>query len=95
VPSAPQLPESLWPHQRAAIREIATYLAAARTNIAALITMPTGTGKTGVIAAAVGLLPGLTGHRLVLTPWDALVRQLITDLDQSVRWRSCSTTLTS
>lgn len=42
--------------------------------------MPTGTGKSGVIAAITTCLPEVTGHRLVLTPWDALVRQLIDDL---------------
>ncbi len=42
--------------------------------------MPTGTGKTGVIAATVTLLPSVMGHRLVLSPWDALVDQLIGDL---------------
>lgn len=46
----------------------------------ALITMPTGTGKTGVIATVVAALPEVRGHRLVLTPWDALVVQLIDDL---------------
>lgn len=43
--------------------------------------MPTGTGKTGVIAGAVGLLPQVEGHRLVLTPWVGLRDQLIRDLN--------------
>jgi superfamily II DNA or RNA helicase len=46
----------------------------------ALITMPTGTGKTGVIATIATALPSVVGHRLVLTPWVALVRQMNTDL---------------
>ncbi|MEX2440466.1 MAG: DEAD/DEAH box helicase family protein [Actinomycetota bacterium] len=75
------IPSSFWPHQRAAIETAEGYLSdAQRGNTACLITMPTGTGKTGVIAGIVGLLPGIRGHRLVLTPWDALVRQLIDDL---------------
>ena len=76
-----QLPTGFWPHQVEAVQKIAEYLEVEdRRDRAALITMPTGTGKTGVIAATVSLLPVLSGPRLVLTPWDALVRQLITDL---------------
>ena len=76
-----QLPTGFWPHQVEAVQKIAEYLEVEdRRDRAALITMPTGTGKTGVIAATVSLLPVLSGPRLVLTPWDALVRQLVTDL---------------
>jgi superfamily II DNA or RNA helicase len=53
----------------------------AQDGRSALITMPTGTGKTGVVASSVAFPAALEGHRLVLTPWDALVRQLIRDLD--------------
>ena len=77
-----RLPRSLWDHQRDAVRTIESYLSASdakRAGRSALITMPTGTGKTGVIASAVALLP-VDGHRLVLTPWDALVRQMIADI---------------
>ena len=42
--------------------------------------MPTGTGKTGVIATIATAIPKVSGHRLVLTPWNALVVQLIDDL---------------
>jgi len=38
----------LWPNQRAALKVSTEYLAAPKQ--AALIQMPTGTGKTGVIA---------------------------------------------
>lgn len=46
------------------------YLAAADVGDAsALLTMPTGTGKTGVIATIAMAIPEVPGHRLVLTPW--------------------------
>jgi hypothetical protein len=76
-----RLPPSLWEHQRAAVETIQAYLNASDPgDRAALITMPTGTGKTGVIAATVMLLHSVVGHRLVLSPWDALADQLIDDL---------------
>jgi hypothetical protein len=71
----------LWDHQRDAIDVAREYLAAPDVHgESALITMPTGTGKTGVIASITTCLPEVTGHRLVLTPWDALVKQMIDDL---------------
>ena len=76
-----KLPDGLWDHQRQAIETAHRYLTTKDVGDAsALITMPTGTGKTGVIATIVTALPSITGHRLVLTPWDALARQLIDDL---------------
>ena len=51
----------------------------ARSGTSALVRMPTGTGKSGVIAVAAHLLVG-TGDVLLLTPWDALVRQLADDV---------------
>jgi superfamily II DNA or RNA helicase len=81
-----RLPRKLWAHQRAAVEAIDSYLRVAAQGShrekSSLITMPTGTGKTGVIACATALLPTVTGHRLVLTPWDALVRQMIGDLEK-------------
>lgn len=75
-----RLPEQLWDHQKKAVRTVHRYLTANdRGDRSALIMMPTGTGKTAVIAYAV-TLPELKGHRLVLTPWDALVKQLVGDL---------------
>jgi superfamily II DNA or RNA helicase len=71
----------LWEHQRAAVDVARSYLEARDVHgESALITMPTGTGKSGVIAAITTCLPKVRGHRLVLTPWDALVKQLIADL---------------
>lgn len=72
--------DGLWAHQRQAVELVRQYVAAGINSESALITMPTGTGKSGVIAAITTCLPEVTGHRLVLTPWDALVRQLIDDL---------------
>jgi superfamily II DNA or RNA helicase len=83
VPDDWELPRALWPHQRQAVETVRGYLEdGAQQGRAALITMPTGTGKTGVIASSVAFPPTLRGHRLVLTPWDALVRQLIRDVDR-------------
>ena len=70
----------LWEHQRRAVETAQEYLSATGVDDAsALITMPTGTGKTGVIAA-ITALPEVHGHRLVLTPWKALAAQLTSDL---------------
>jgi len=81
VASNTQLLGGLWAHQRDAIEVARGYLAAPDVHgESALITMPTGTGKTGVIAAITTCLPEVGGHRLVLTPWDALVKQMIGDL---------------
>jgi superfamily II DNA or RNA helicase len=77
----PSVPEGLWEHQRLGVEVANRYLTAEEAaDKSALITMPTGTGKTGVIATIVTTLPSVQGHRLVLTPWTALVTQLIDDL---------------
>ena len=79
----------LWPHQVAAISLGAAYLAADRRltsegNVpeAALIKMPTGAGKSGVIAILARCLSGIE-RLLVLTPREALTRQLHDDIS----WR--------
>ena len=83
MPSNLALPNGLWPHQRLAAETVDRFLSgAAPERRSALITMPTGTGKTGVIASSVAFPTSLKGHRLVLTPWDALVHQLSRDLDK-------------
>jgi superfamily II DNA or RNA helicase len=70
----------LWPHQGLAIKLIERYLAARpKPTGSALIRMPTGTGKSGVIAVAAHHLAP-KGHVLVLAPWEALVRQLLSDV---------------
>jgi superfamily II DNA or RNA helicase len=72
---------SLWPHQRNALSTVSSFLRARRSRggPAALIRMPTGTGKSGVIAVAAH---ELVRERdvLVLTPWDVLVDQLTDDI---------------
>jgi superfamily II DNA or RNA helicase len=75
-----ELPERLWDHQVAAVQTIDQYLKSTDDGESALITMPTGTGKTGVIAASVTFPASLKGHRLVLTPWVALRNQLVDDI---------------
>lgn len=80
-PSSRAVLAALWPHQQAAVIAARKYLRAKNVDgESALITMPTGTGKTGVIAAISVALSEVSGHRLVLTPWNALVEQLIDDL---------------
>lgn len=75
---------ALWPHQVEAVTTLDRYLrrSGSRTG-AALITMPTGTGKSAVISS---LLAGPhVGEKkksaLVLTPWRGLARQLMEDID--------------
>lgn len=72
---------SLWPHQRNALSVVSSFLRDRRTQggPAALIRMPTGTGKSGVIAVAAHELVR-DGDVLVLTPWDVLVDQLTDDI---------------
>ncbi|WP_421738112.1 DEAD/DEAH box helicase family protein [Caulobacter sp.] len=73
-----------WP-QRRAIAFAQAYLAArgvagnGADKEAALIKMPTGTGKSGVIAALACASPGV-GKTLILTPRTSLVRQMGEDL---------------
>lgn len=77
-----KLPAALWPHQKGAIKAIHAFLSdPGADGTAALLTLPTGTGKSGVIAWSLAQLPELKGHRLVLTPWAALRDQLIEDID--------------
>jgi superfamily II DNA or RNA helicase len=76
----------LWPHQVSALELAGAYLAADRRlpsegNVpeAALIKMPTGTGKSGVIAVLVRCLP-MVRRVLILTPRTALADQLRKDV---------------
>lgn len=68
----------LWDHQRKAINTIRKYLSAAKVNRnigAALVHMPTGTGKSGVIAVSSHFLKNV-GCVLLLCPRIALRDQL-------------------
>jgi hypothetical protein len=75
-PTLSQTP--LWPHQTSAVETIRKYLKAYRSGKtvgACLVHMPTGTGKTGVIACASHFLK-TDGLVLLLTPRVALREQL-------------------
>lgn len=78
---------SLWPHQRGALSVVSSFIHARRVRggASALIRMPTGTGKSGVIAVAAQRLVN-DGDVLLLTPWDALVEQLTSDVRERF-WR--------
>lgn len=73
----------LWAPQRRAIGLSLSYIAARRVspgkNGAALVKMPTGTGKTGVIATLSCAVPEIK-RVLVITPRRALVDQMVADL---------------
>lgn len=68
---------SLWPNQIEALKVCDTYLS--HPERAALVQMPTGTGKTGVIAV---LSSSLSGHGIVIvvSPSKALSAQLALDI---------------
>ncbi|RVL31889.1 DEAD/DEAH box helicase [Sinorhizobium meliloti] len=73
----------LWAPQRRAVGLSLTYIAARLVspgkNGAALVKMPTGTGKTGVIATLSCAVPDIK-RVLVITPRRALVDQMVADL---------------
>lgn len=56
---------------------------------ATLVRMPTGTGKTGVIAA-MAYFANYGGNTLVLTPWANLCNQLESDLKPNGFWKHIS-----
>ena len=76
----------LWEHQKAAIGTVVAYLNAQRAiperpdhQEAALLKLPTGTGKSGIIAVLARCLPTVR-KVLVLTPREALTKQLLRDI---------------
>jgi hypothetical protein len=73
----------LWAPQRRAVGLALSHIAARRTSStvagAALVKMPTGTGKTGVIATIACAVPEIK-RTLVITPRRALVDQMLRDL---------------
>lgn len=73
---------NLWDHQVQALQTLSEFIKARRggPGRAALIRMPTGTGKTGVISVAAQLL--VEGDVLILTPWDVLVKQMSRDVKE-------------
>lgn len=77
---------SLWEHQRAAIGTVVAYLRGDKAiperpdhQEAALLKLPTGTGKSGIIAVVARCLPQVR-KVLVLTPREALTKQLLRDI---------------
>ena len=74
---------SLWPHQKKALYAALNYINDYRnknTNKSCLIHMPTGSGKTGVIAVIARCIPALK-NILVITPRINLRDQLFKDID--------------
>lgn len=74
-----QLWNDLWVHQRDAISFAWPYLRKPGRPPTALIRMPTGTGKTGVIAVLSVAAPP-DGWTLILTPWANLCDQMVKDI---------------
>jgi superfamily II DNA or RNA helicase len=75
---AKSLDEVLWKHQKEAIEFVLQRLRKVNPGTA-LVRMPTGTGKTGVIAV-LSIAPPQSGWSLVLTPWQNLCSQMVQDL---------------
>lgn len=75
---------TLWNHQKQAIAFCAAYCRLGPSGAspeAGLIKMPTGTGKSGVIAVVSRCLPN-TCKVLVLTPREGLVQQMLADIQR-------------
>src|SRR6478672_6144716 len=75
---------SLWHNQKEAIALGAAYTRVTQQSgeeEAALIKMPTGSGKSGVIAVLTRCLPAVR-RALVLTPREGLVHQMDADIRQ-------------
>jgi superfamily II DNA or RNA helicase len=69
----------LWPHQRSAIDLVLNYLSSGESRRSALVRMPTGTGKSGIIAVLSTHFEELS-HVLVVTPHAPLRDQLADDI---------------
>jgi len=73
---------SLWPHQKEAVNRMSYYIQkyhAGDADGSGLVHMPTGSGKTGVIATLARCIPYI-GCVLVLTPRVALRQQIVRDI---------------
>lgn len=69
----------LWPHQRQAVEMIRRYQSA-RVDGQALVRMPTGTGKTGVMAIVAQCFPE-TVDVLIVAPWAQLTGQIAYEIE--------------
>ncbi|MDH5546197.1 MAG: DEAD/DEAH box helicase family protein [Gammaproteobacteria bacterium] len=74
----------LWTHQKDAVKFSVDHLNS--NSDTCLVRMPTGTGKTGVIASLTAL--SCSGSSLVITPWAYLRNQLIADIKERF-WDKC------
>jgi superfamily II DNA or RNA helicase len=75
---------TLWDHQKQAIAFCAAYCRLGLSGAspeAGLIKMPTGTGKSGVVAVVSRCLPNIR-RILVLTPREGLVQQMLADIQR-------------
>ena len=77
IPNAAK--SKLWKHQSIALGFMVKHLS--ELNSPCLVRMPTGTGKTGLIACLTRL--SNQESSLVLTPWAHLRNQMISDLDKA------------
>jgi superfamily II DNA or RNA helicase len=75
-----QLDRLLWQHQRDALKFAVERLRGSQRLGTALVRLPTGTGKTGIIAV-LAIVDRPSNWTLVLTPWRNLCDQMIQDLD--------------
>lgn len=75
---------ALWEHQRSAIEMCEKFFASFSTR-SALVHLPTGTGKTGVMAV-VASMRAVEGPVLIICPSSALVAQLVEDIGERF-WR--------
>lgn len=76
---------ALWDHQLEAVPMLRKYLRNWRAGAgAALVSMPTGTGKSVVIAQLLASVPGgrASKHIMVVKPWKSLARQIAEDVDR-------------
>lgn len=77
---------NLWPHQEEALEVLRRYLSDPNRSGAALVAMPTGTGKSAVVAHLLsqGAADEVNKSSLVLVPWRSLAKQLTSDLNVRV-----------
>jgi superfamily II DNA or RNA helicase len=78
-------PRNLWKHQKDALEFLIGHLNAKPQRGTCLVRMPTGTGKTGVIAWL--SMKSAEGKTLVLTPWTNLRDQMVAALKVGF-WKS-------